>query len=70
MKRISVVTACYNEEENVEEVYNQVKAQFQQLPHHDRLPLEHIPILLKYKNKKKRKQTENLMQINYYYYYY
>ncbi len=28
MKFISVVTACYNEEENVENVYNQVKAVF------------------------------------------
>jgi glycosyltransferase involved in cell wall biosynthesis len=27
MKKISIVTACYNEEENVEEVYKQVKAQ-------------------------------------------
>lgn len=32
MKLISVVTACYNEEENVEDLYNQVKAVFAQLP--------------------------------------
>ena len=25
MKKISIVTACFNEEENVEEVYSQVK---------------------------------------------
>lgn len=32
MKLISVVTACYNEEENVEDVYRQVKSIFNQLP--------------------------------------
>src|SRR5271157_1273622 len=32
MKLISVVTACYNEEENVEEVYRQVKKVFAGLP--------------------------------------
>lgn len=32
MKLISIVTACYNEEENVDELYAQVKAQFALLP--------------------------------------
>lgn len=32
MKLISIVTACYNEEENVDEIYAQVKAQFALLP--------------------------------------
>ncbi|MGD0281083.1 MAG: glycosyltransferase family 2 protein [Dissulfurispiraceae bacterium] len=32
MKLISVVTPCYNEEENVEEVYSQVKEVFARLP--------------------------------------
>lgn len=32
MKLISVVTACYNEEENIREVYEQVKAVFSGLP--------------------------------------
>ncbi len=32
MKLISIVTACYNEEENVHELYEQVKAQFAKLP--------------------------------------
>jgi len=32
MKRISVVTPCYNEEDNVTEVYQQVKAVFAALP--------------------------------------
>lgn len=31
-KLISVVSGCYNEEENVEELYNQVKAVFAELP--------------------------------------
>jgi glycosyltransferase involved in cell wall biosynthesis len=31
MKRISVVTGCYNEEENIEEIYLQVKAEFAKL---------------------------------------
>lgn len=35
MKRISVVTACFNEEENVREVYEQVKAVFTDLPQYD-----------------------------------
>lgn len=30
MKKISIVTPCYNEEENVAELYRQVKAQFEQ----------------------------------------
>ena len=38
-KRISIVTACYNEEENVEELYKQVKHQFDALPEYD---YEHI----------------------------
>lgn len=32
MRLISIVTACYNEEENVEELYNQVKDVFARLP--------------------------------------
>jgi glycosyltransferase involved in cell wall biosynthesis len=32
MKLISVVTACYNEEENIRDVYEQVKAVFAKLP--------------------------------------
>ncbi len=40
MKKISIVTPCYNEEENVEELYNQVKSQFIQLS--DRYMYEHI----------------------------
>ena len=39
MKLISIVTPCFNEEENVEELYEQVKAVFSQLPH---LCYEHI----------------------------
>jgi polyisoprenyl-phosphate glycosyltransferase len=38
-KKISIVTACYNEEENVEDLYKQVKEQFSQLPEYD---YEHI----------------------------
>lgn len=38
-KKISVVTACYNEEENVEEWYKQVKSQFELLPDYE---YEHI----------------------------
>ncbi len=34
MKLISIVTACYNEEENVEELYNQVKKVFSELPNY------------------------------------
>ena len=40
MKKISIVTPCYNEEPNVEELYQQVKAQFEQL--RDRYTYEHI----------------------------
>ena len=39
MKRISIVTPCYNEEENVAELYRQVKAVFDGLPHYE---YEHI----------------------------
>ena len=35
MKLISVVSGCYNEEENVEEVYRQVKAVFEDLDGYD-----------------------------------
>lgn len=38
-KKISIVTACYNEEDNVEELYKQVKLQFDTLPEYD---YEHI----------------------------
>ena len=34
MKFISVVTGCYNEEENIEEIYKQVKAVFANLPNY------------------------------------
>lgn len=39
LKRISVVTACFNEEENVKEVYEQVKVVFNGLPQYQ---YEHI----------------------------
>ncbi|KFO68531.1 dolichol monophosphate mannose synthase [Smithella sp. SCADC] len=39
LKRISVVTGCFNEEENVKELYEQVKAVFQDLPQYE---YEHI----------------------------
>ena len=39
-KHISIVTPCYNEEPNVEELYRQVKAQFDLLAH--RYDYEHI----------------------------
>lgn len=39
MKLINVVTPCYNEEDNVEELYQQVKAIFNQLPQYK---YEHI----------------------------
>jgi glycosyltransferase involved in cell wall biosynthesis len=32
MKLISVVTGCFNEEENVEELYRRIRSQFEQLP--------------------------------------
>jgi len=34
MKLISIVTACYNEEDNVAEIYRQVKEVFQKLPNY------------------------------------
>ena len=40
MKKISIVTACFNEEENVYKLYTQVKAQFDALK--DRYEYEHI----------------------------
>ena len=40
MKKISIVTPCYNEEPNVRELYRQVKAQFELLK--DRYTYEHI----------------------------
>ncbi len=39
MKKISVLTACYNEEENIEEIYKQVQEQFQNLSNYD---YEHV----------------------------
>jgi glycosyltransferase involved in cell wall biosynthesis len=39
MKKISIMTPCYNEEGNVEELYAQVKQVLQQLPDYD---YEHI----------------------------
>lgn len=39
MKRITVVTGCYNEQDNVRELYQQVKAQFAALPNYQ---YEHI----------------------------
>ena len=39
MKMISIVTPCYNEEENVNELYRQVKNVFEKLPHYT---YEHI----------------------------
>ena len=39
MKLISVITPCYNEEENVQEVYSQVREVFQHLPNYT---YEHI----------------------------
>ncbi|MBP1672512.1 MAG: glycosyl transferase family 2 [Bacteroidetes bacterium] len=35
MKKISILTACFNEEENVELLYEAVKAQFQKLPEYE-----------------------------------
>ena len=40
MKKISIVTPCYNEEPNVRELYTQVKAQFDRLS--NRYDYEHI----------------------------
>jgi glycosyltransferase involved in cell wall biosynthesis len=39
MKKISVLTPCYNEEGNVEELYQRVREVFEQLPNYD---YEHI----------------------------
>ena len=39
MKLISVVTPCFNEEENIEDVYTKVKHEFEQLPNYQ---YEHI----------------------------
>ena len=39
MKLISILTPCFNEEENVRDVYEQVKAQFEKLPQYD---YEHV----------------------------
>ncbi len=38
-KKISVLTACFNEEENIFEIYSQVKEQFDKLPQYD---YEHV----------------------------
>ena len=35
MKLISIITPCYNEEENIEELYNQVQHVFTKLPEYD-----------------------------------
>ncbi len=43
MKTISIVTPCYNEEANVEELYNQVKEICEQL---DGYTYEHIFLLI------------------------
>ncbi len=40
MKLISIVTPCYNEEENVNDLYSQVKNVFESLD--DRYAYEHI----------------------------
>lgn len=40
MKKINVLTACYNEEDNVKELYLQVRSQFESLS--DRYTYEHI----------------------------
>lgn len=40
MKKISILTPCYNEEENVEELYRRVKGQFEQLK--DKYEFEHV----------------------------
>lgn len=56
MKFISIVTPCYNEEENVEDVYNQVKEVFASLPTYR---YEHIFI----DNASTDKTVEKLKQI-------
>ena len=45
MKKISVVTPCYNEEENVEELYRVIKRIMEGLGNYD---YEHIYICLLY----------------------
>jgi len=55
-KKISIVTPCYNEEGNVEELYKQVKSQFEKLPQYD---YEHIYI----DNASKDKTVEVLSHI-------
>ncbi|HCN68330.1 MAG TPA: glycosyltransferase, partial [Candidatus Accumulibacter sp.] len=39
MKLISVVTGCFNEEDNIEELHSRIRAQFERLPAYD---YEHI----------------------------
>ena len=56
MKRISIVTPCYNEEGNVEEVYKQVKEVFSTIPQYE---YEHIFI----DNDSKDKTQEILRKI-------
>ncbi len=34
MKKISIITPCYNEEENVNEIYEKIKAVFEELPNY------------------------------------
>jgi glycosyltransferase involved in cell wall biosynthesis len=55
-KKITIVTPCYNEEENVFEVYQQVKAVFDSLPQYD---YEHLFI----DNCSKDKTVEELRKI-------
>ena len=57
MKKISILTPCYNEEENVEDLYNQVKSQFDALS--DKYTYEHIFI----DNASKDKTVEILKRI-------
>jgi polyisoprenyl-phosphate glycosyltransferase len=56
LKRISVVTGCFNEEENVNELYEQVKAVFVDLPQYE---YEHIFI----DNSSKDRTVEILKEI-------
>ena len=55
-KKISILTACYNEEENVEILCNEIKKVFEQLPQYD---YEHIFI----DNNSQDKTVEILKQI-------
>lgn len=57
MKKISILTPCYNEEENVEELYRQVKTQFDALS--DKYTYEHVFI----DNASKDKTVEILKKI-------